>query len=104
MLSKNKSFRYKFLFGFGLFLITQIISYKMLYLDRIRELEEIAKRGINICVIHFYGFPFPINYGGDFIFIGIAINLIVSIAFVFIVCFLVKFVQSKISTWSNKLK
>ncbi len=103
--SENKLFKYKVLFGFGLFLITQIISYKVHYLDRMKELDELCKnRGICIDVIHTFGFPLPLLGSVLFNFVAMAVNLVVSIVFIFIICFVIKFIQSKISTRSNKLK
>lgn len=93
-LFKNKPFKYGFILGIVLSLIIQLFTYVDYLVSRERLIHL---SGINIDVIWYWGLPFPIFYGGDFILRGLIGNILVAIIFSFIIGLIFKFVWSKIS-------
>lgn len=98
-LKKNKGFMYGFSFGISISLLIQIISFIIYFVSKTNFRNP---PGMSIDMIWWFGLPFPIYYGGKFVWGGTVANILTAIIFSLIIGLIWKFVWARIS--ARKLK
>ncbi|MEP6787338.1 MAG: hypothetical protein ABJB40_02825 [Acidobacteriota bacterium] len=95
---KNRAFTFGFLFGIVTFLAANALDY-LRYVKQIDDLLGLQRGNspLFIDVISRIGLPLPIFYGGQFVPLGLVLDILISVIFSFVLGILFRFIWSKLS-------